>query len=102
MAKKRSPVTVDGIRAKGTSGSASEPHSQATPRADSTAGDAYSFVADKFRKPTDNGLIWNAATQTCEFLWQVPQDVKKHGAVASGRKYVSNLLYFLARRVAEN
>lgn len=102
MTKKRSPVTVDGIRNKGTTGSASEPPKTA-PRTHSTASDdAYSFVADKFRKTGDNGMIWNAATQTFEFLWQVPQDVKKHGAVASGRKYVSNLLYFLARQVAEN
>ncbi len=104
MAKKRTPVTVAGIREKTkTSPSAepSEPPKSAHP--DVASGDAYSFVASKFRKDNgEGGPVWNAATQTFEFLWHVPTDVKKHGAVGSARKYLSNLFYYLGRQVAEN
>ena len=74
-----------------------------TSRPETSAADAYSFVASKFRKEDgEGGPIWNAATQTFEFLFHVPTDVKKHGAVGAGRKYLSNLFYFLGRQVAEN
>ncbi len=100
MAKKRAPVTVAGIREKAAP--KSEQSEKAKPKSESNINDAYSFVASKFRKPDgEGGLLWNTATQTCEFLFHVPGDVKKHGAVGSARKYLSNLFYFLGRQVAE-
>ena len=104
MAKKRTPVTVAGIREKTKASPQAEPTQTAkTARPETSAADAYSFVASKFRKEDgEGGPIWNAATQTFEFLFHVPTDVKKHGAVGAGRKYLSNLFYFLGRQVADN
>ncbi len=114
MAKKKLPVTVAGIRARASATAACENHPIALKskrketalsrpsRSEPESSDAYSFVASKFRKPSDEGgLLWHSATQVCEVLWQVPKDVRKFGAVGSARKYISNLFFYLAQQVSE-
>ena len=103
MAKKKSPVTVAGIRAKTSQAAEAEAATpKPSPKPPPSAQDAYSFVADKFKQPDGDSWAWNAATQTFEFLWQVPGDIKKNGTVGTARKYVSNLFFFLGRQVAES
>ena len=77
MAKKRTPVTVAGIREKTkTFPTAEPPEPTKTSRPDTASGDAYSFVASKFRKDNDEGgPIWNAATQTFESLLEARKAV---------------------------
>jgi hypothetical protein len=113
MAKKKSPITVAGIRARTSANAASQRHpaglksktketAPSRPSRQPESSDAYSFVASKFRKPTaEGGLLWNSATQVCEVLWQVPKDVRKFGAVGSARKYISTLFFYLAQQVSE-
>lgn len=114
MAKKRSPITVAGIRARtsansaanslqhGLKGKTKETAASRPSRSQPESTDAYSFVASKFRKPSDEGgLLWNSATQVCEVLWQVPKDVRKFGAVGSARKYMSQFFFYLAKHVSE-
>ena len=111
MAKKKAPITVAGIRAQSakkealktassgpTSASADSAEgvraAKRTKRSEPDYKDAYSFVS---RTLTKHSLT----TEVCEFLWHVPKDVHKFGAVGSARKYLSGLFQFLSQAVAK-
>ncbi len=107
MAKKRSPVTVAGIRAK-TAAQSSPKSSSETSSAkrqkfsEPNYKNAYSFVARKFKKHSFEGnVVWESATEVCEFLFHVPKDFQKFGAVGSARKYLSGLFLYLSQTVAK-
>lgn len=106
MAKKKSPVTVAGIRAKSAAESP-KPSSEMSSikrqkSSESEYKDAYFFVARKFKKHSLKGnVVWESATEACEFLFHVPKDVQRFGAVGSARKYLSGLFLFLSQAVAK-
>ena len=110
MAKKKAPVTVAGIRAQvagkiaekkaqktassGPVASAAESTTKRTKPAEPDYRNAYSFISRTLKKHS-------LTTEVCEFLWHVPKDVHKFGAVGSARKYLSGLFMFLSQAVAK-
>lgn len=97
MAKKKAPVTVAEIRAQQSEKKAerkAEPTAKRTKTTEPDYKDAYSFVSRTLKKHS-------LATEVCEFLWHVPQDVHKFGAVGSARKYLSGFFLFLSQAVAK-